>query len=169
MPSEELRAESLQSFEAIVSELGREWDPGNVSLWFRGQGNSEWSLVPKFHRMIPVESDLFKLFQGDESEMVWIHRDMLGRQPKQVERLYEDFAVMKKDRYGCPRTFNTLTPGWYLNESRRPNVRCDDQYEFFALRDIKEGEELTVDYKTYSESVRVGSGGNRDASRKAKR
>jgi hypothetical protein len=55
------------------------------------------------------------------------------------KKLYEDFAVLKDGRYGCPRNFNQLTPAWYLNNSNSPNVRCDDHYDFFALRDIKEG------------------------------
>src|SRR5215467_13604576 len=59
MPTRELRAESLGEFEAITSNVRAEWDPGNVSLWFRGQGSSEWLLTPKFQRMIPVDSNLF--------------------------------------------------------------------------------------------------------------
>jgi SET domain-containing protein len=45
-----------------------------------------------------------------------------------------------------------LTVGWYLNQSKEnPNVLCTDDYDFIALRDIKKGEELAVDYSTYSE------------------
>jgi SET domain-containing protein len=44
---------------------------------------------------------------------------------------------------------------WYLNEPNegaRPNVRFgEESSDFFALRDIKLGEELTVDYSTYSD------------------
>jgi SET domain-containing protein len=44
---------------------------------------------------------------------------------------------------------------WYLNEPRKgtqPNVLCDPEtYDFFAMRDIKPGEELTVNYATYSD------------------
>jgi len=44
-----------------------------------------------------------------------------------------------------------LTPAWYLNDSQTgPNVYCDAHYDFFAMRDIKEGEELKADYSTYS-------------------
>jgi SET domain-containing protein len=58
---------------------------------------------------------------------------------------------LKGERYGCPATFNSLTPSWYLNHSTTPNLRCDENYDFFALRTVKPGEELTVDYSTYSE------------------
>jgi len=44
---------------------------------------------------------------------------------------------------------------WYLNEplkSKEPNVGCDPETDdFFAMRDVRLGEELTVDCDTYSE------------------
>ena len=92
-----------------------------------------------------------KLFFGDIDEMVWIEKSDLGRLPKRARELYDDFAVLKNGRYGCPVSFARLTPSWYLNSSQTPNVRCDENYDFVALRTIKPGEELTVDYSTYSE------------------
>ena len=92
-----------------------------------------------------------RLFFGDIDEMTWVEKDELGRLPKRVRQLYEDFAVLKDKRYGCPLSFNRLTPSWYLNNSRSPNVRCDENYDFVALRNIRPGEELTADYSTYSE------------------
>jgi hypothetical protein len=105
------------------------------------------------------------LFVGDNDEMVWVENEELPQAPRSVRKLYDDFAVIKtvekgkkreKSRYyGCPLSFNRLTVSWYLNEplkSVEPNVRCDpSSYEFFASRDIEPGEELTVDYSTYSE------------------
>jgi hypothetical protein len=93
-----------------------------------------------------------KLFGGDDSGMIWIHKKSVASLPKEVKRLYTDFGVLKDGRYGCPPSFNQLTPAWYLNDSKTdPNVRCDANFDFFALRDIKSGEELTADYSTYSE------------------
>ncbi|MBI3696404.1 MAG: FRG domain-containing protein [Acidobacteria bacterium] len=97
------------------------------------------------------------LFAGDNDEMVWVKKSELPRRPKSIRQLYEDFAVIKADkknretRYGCPMNFNRLTISWYLNHSLKPNVRCDKSYNFFALRLIEPDEELTVDYRTYSE------------------
>jgi hypothetical protein len=85
--------------------------------------------------------------------MRWIEADKLGRLPKEIRRLYEDFGVLKDGRWGCPTSFNRLTPAWYLNESKNPNVACDEHLNFVAKRDIALGEELTVDYTTYSERV----------------
>jgi hypothetical protein len=98
-----------------------------------------------------------KLFHGDCEEMVWVAKKDLPQRPRQIRKLYADFAVIKTDekdkqtRYGCPLNFNRLTVSWYVNCSRDPNVRCDKDYNFLALRDIERGEELAVDYSTYSE------------------
>ncbi|HEV2198653.1 MAG TPA: FRG domain-containing protein [Bryobacteraceae bacterium] len=96
-----------------------------------------------------------RLFLGDNDEMHWIKPTNFHRLPKEVRKLYEDFAVLSEGRYGCPENFNRLTMSWYLNEPVRgksPNVEClKDSYDFAALRDISVGEELTVDYATFSE------------------
>jgi hypothetical protein len=94
-----------------------------------------------------------KLFTGDSDEMRWIDAKQLGRLPREIRTLYEDFGVLKDGQWGCPNSFNRLTPAWYLNESKSPNVVCDEHLNFVAKRDIGLGEELTVDYSTYSEPV----------------
>jgi hypothetical protein len=82
-----------------------------------------------------------KLFEDDSNEMAWVsvaERKLRGL-PKDLKHLYRDFAVIKNGQYGCPPNFNRLTVAWYLNESKPPNVRCDDQYDFYAARDIRKG------------------------------
>ena len=102
-----------------------------------------------------IEKDT-NLFTDDTSKMIWLNKsetDMLHLS-KETKKLYEDFCVIKDGKYGCPENFNNLTVSWYLNEPQkgnRPNVYCDSNYDFFASRDIQEGEELTVDYSTYSQ------------------
>ena len=91
------------------------------------------------------------VFEHDDSKMVWLEDDELKGLPGAIKKLYEDFGVFKNGRYGCPRSFNQLTPAWYVNSSKDPNLRCDENYDFIAVRDIKQGEELTLDYSTYSE------------------
>jgi hypothetical protein len=93
-----------------------------------------------------------KIFSNDDSEMTWINKADIGNIDSELKRLYDDFCVLKDGNLGCPKNFNMLTVGWYLNNSKdNPNVRCIDNYDFIALRDIKKGEELIVDYSTYSE------------------
>lgn len=90
------------------------------------------------------------LFTDDNDEMLWVEQDAIPEKPSGVRKLYE-FAVIKNSRYGCPPTFNRLTMAWYLNHSKKPNVECTADYDFRALDDIGEGQELTVDYSTYND------------------
>ena len=91
------------------------------------------------------------LFLGENDEMIWVDEDKLPSKPKEIRKLYEDFAIIKDKRYGCPPTFNRLSTSWYINHSKKPNVVCDEQYNFLAIRDIDPGEELTVDYSKYND------------------
>lgn len=95
-----------------------------------------------------------KLFEGDCQELMWIGEAELPKTPPEIRRLYDDFSIIKDGYYACPPSLNRLTISWYLNEPLRgksPNVRADpDTFEFFAARNIKAGEELTVSYSAYS-------------------
>ncbi len=92
-----------------------------------------------------------RMFEGDDANIVWVTKEDIGQVEGPVKQLYDDFCIIKGSRYGCPTNFNKLTISWYLNESKAPNVKCDADYEFYAARDITGGEELTVDYATFSE------------------
>jgi hypothetical protein len=91
-----------------------------------------------------------RIFGGEDDELVWERKASLPKD-RHVRKLYDDFAIIQGDLYGCPTSFNRLTPAWYLNESKRPNATCDEDYYFYALRDIRIGEEVTVDYATFSD------------------
>jgi SET domain-containing protein len=96
------------------------------------------------------------LFPTDKSDVKWVEEADLPESPA-LRKFYHDFCIHNGRTYGCPRSFNELTAAWYLNHSDQPNVRCDTKYRFFALRDIREGEELTVDYRTYSDDSFLNS------------
>jgi hypothetical protein len=100
--------------------------------------------------IVPIKKGT-EIFPGDIDEMVWVDKKTLPKWPKEILKLYEDFAVIKDNRYGCPTTFNRLTMSWYINHSDTPNVYCDDNYIFIALKNIKRGEELTADYSAYND------------------
>jgi len=93
------------------------------------------------------------IFYGDDDPIYWVEKKKIQQLPDGIKKLYEDFCIIKGDLYGCPKNFNQLTPAWYLNDSKNPNVACGNDYKFYALRDIKKGEELTVDYSTYSDPM----------------
>ena len=92
------------------------------------------------------------LFEPDDDDMVWIESGVVRALPAELQKLYDDFAVIRVTRYGCPNCFNRLTVSWYLNSSKTPNVACDADYKFYALRPIAAGEELTADYDAYSDA-----------------
>jgi SET domain-containing protein len=96
-----------------------------------------------------------KLFPEDEGEIIWKKKSALNldEMPQEIRQLYDQFCLIKNkgETYGCPKSFNLMTIAWYLNHSKTPNVGCDQDYAFYALRDIKKGEELAADYQTYNE------------------
>lgn len=98
-----------------------------------------------------------RLFDSDE-ELVWVDESDVKRLASSVRKLYEDFAIIKDGKYGCPSNFNRLTMAWYLNDSDRPNVIVDDNYNMRAARDISEGEELTIDSSKFSKQPYKESG-----------
>ncbi|HEU0097140.1 MAG TPA: SET domain-containing protein [Allosphingosinicella sp.] len=104
-------------------------------------------------RPIPKGTDVFA---NDGVPIRWVSRAELDRAGlTEAERaLYHDFGIHRPDRIGCPANFNNLTPGWYLNRpppGGAANVRAAEGFAFIALRDIEEGEELTIDYAGFSD------------------
>jgi hypothetical protein len=116
-------------------------------------------------RPIPAGTNLF---ESDSSPIAWIDKAALADaalSPAQ-RAFYRDFAIDGGDRYGCPADFNHLTPGWYLNQPApgdEPNVRSVADLAFVAIRDIGEGEELTILYSDFNRSD--GSGAQCDSIR----
>jgi SET domain-containing protein len=98
----------------------------------------------------PIKKGIY-VFGIDDSEIVWVKKSATKNLSKEIKKLYEDFCILKNGKYGCPDNFNNLTPTWYLNNSKNPNLAADNEYRFYAIRNIKRGEELTADYDTYSD------------------
>ncbi|MDB5669090.1 MAG: hypothetical protein JWO25_49 [Alphaproteobacteria bacterium] len=95
------------------------------------------------------------IFANDAVEMVWVDKACLDAEglTGPERELYSDFAIRKGGKLGCPINFNSLTPGWYLNEPGahdQANVESDDRFNFTASRDIEKGEELTIRYPGFS-------------------
>jgi|GEM_PF-138297 len=90
------------------------------------------------------------IFEPDDDKLVSVAASETKSLPANLRRLYEDFCVLKGETYECPSSLNRLTPAWYLNTSKDPNVAADSSLKFYAVRDIAKGEELTADYDAYS-------------------
>jgi hypothetical protein len=95
----------------------------------------------------------------------WIRAEDLPKEDC-LREFYKKFAIVtngndgRPKRYGCPRNFQRLTMSWYLNDPKAgevPNVTCDENYEFWSARNIRCGEELTVDSTTYSDHAKAKS------------
>ena len=75
-----------------------------------------------------------------------------GEQTKWVKRTsdhfnhyFRHFCCENDGRISAPGDFGRMSVGWYLNHSDRPNTYAI-RYIFFAKRQIRPDEELTVNY-----------------------
>ena len=93
------------------------------------------------------------LFKYDNTEIVWVNASEIVNTSDSIKKMYTDFCVIKDHGtlYGCPSNFNQLTMAWYMNHSDTPNVSIYKNYDFRTIRDIQDGEELTINYNTFSE------------------
>ncbi len=95
------------------------------------------------------------VFPADDAEIVWVPLALLDDPSlSNFERsLYEDFAIRRGGELGCPSNFSLLTVGWYVNEPRageQPNLKPTPAFDLVATRHIAKGEELTVDYASFT-------------------
>ena len=68
------------------------------------------------------------------------------------------FGIVVWRGFYAPRNPMRLSLAWYINHSARPNVRVavtPKSWTIRALRNIKQGEELTVDYGTLDFNPRL--------------
>jgi hypothetical protein len=96
------------------------------------------------------------VFHGDDAAFQWVPMRTVRRAnlPTRIAQLYEDFGVQFNGYYGCPISFNRLTPACYVNNSVTPNLAFSKARGFYALRDIEVDEELTADYRKFAELYR---------------
>lgn len=76
------------------------------------------------------------------------------RKKDDVPKLFQQYCVSRGDILYCPKDFGCMEVGWYLNHSKTPNA-IHKNYTYYALMDIKEGEEITIDYNTLEEPEEV--------------
>lgn len=91
------------------------------------------------------------VFGDDDQPVIRVPARLVRRLRAESRTLYEDFCVLRGNEYLCPPSFNLLTVSWYLNHSDTPNTRCDQDLRFVATKRIRKGEEVTADYRTYSD------------------
>lgn len=74
--------------------------------------------------------------------------------PEEAKQLVRDFCALQNGVYFVPNYgIDAIDKFYFLNHSRKPNMVTKDKGEtFIAARDIKKGEELTADYRTYHQA-----------------
>ena len=70
-----------------------------------------------------------------------------------IPKIFQDYCVHRdKGEIICPKDFGNMQIGWYGNHSsKKPNIFHDENYDWYALRDIREGEEILYDYNSLEE------------------
>ena len=78
------------------------------------------------------------------------------RQPGDVPEELQIYCIDQKDgSLLCPKYFNCLDIGNYLNHSSQPNMRYVEGSGYVARRDVQAGEELFGDYRELGEPEEV--------------
>jgi len=80
--------------------------------------------------------------KGKEDDKIW--------KKEEVPKLFQDYCIEKKDHLVGPQDFGCMSLGWYVNHSKNPNAALRSE-QFYAIRDILEGEEILIDYNSLGE------------------
>ncbi|MBU1179877.1 SET domain-containing protein [Patescibacteria group bacterium] len=72
------------------------------------------------------------------------------RKKEDLPKIFQEYCIDRGDIMLCPKDFGRMEVGWHLNHSKKPNA-AHKNYKYYALRDIKEGEEITIDYNSLEE------------------
>ena len=72
------------------------------------------------------------------------------RNKKDIPEIFHNFCTDRGDKLWCPEDFAVMPMGWYMNHSHTPNAGHKN-YHWYATCDIKNGEEILIDYNTLEE------------------
>lgn len=92
-----------------------------------------------------TQGTYLELFREDFEEEV--------REVHDVPEELQGYCLHREDgKLLCPKMFNRLGIGNYINHSENANMRYENGKGYFAKRDIKAGEELLANYRELPES-----------------
>jgi SET domain-containing protein len=127
--------------EELLNELA-----GNTWLMIKpspieGIGVFALQAIPKGCRSMFGKPD-------DASEWTTVSKKEIENLPAHAKFLVENYCLYDEKNYFVPaQGFKKMDISLFLNHSDTPNVISINDGEFFeAIRDIKQGEELLIDY-----------------------
>jgi len=73
--------------------------------------------------------------------------------------MYTDFAMHNRqhEEHIAPQNFHDMGMFWYICHAEQPNCVYTNLEEYVARRNIKAGEELSVDYREWDKKKRTTS------------
>lgn len=74
----------------------------------------------------------------------------------EINKSFIDYCIEFEDKVYAPRDFGRMEIGWYLNHSKNANTYHID-YNWYASRNIKAGEEILIDYNSLGEPEELKS------------
>ena len=88
------------------------------------------------------------IFSNDKSEWIKIPKTEIASLPQHSKAIVENFCLYDEENYFVPEYgFKMVDLVIFLNHDDDPNIASiNDGEDFEALRDIKAGEELFIDY-----------------------
>ena len=91
-----------------------------------------------------AEGTHLELFRADFQEEI--------RDVGEVQKELQGFCLHREDgKLLCPKFFNRMDIGNYVNHSESANLRYEKGKGYFAKRDIRAGEELIANYRELDE------------------
>ena len=101
---------------------------------------------------IPAETPL-PLFAKRDCRFV--SAAAMRKLPPRIRRYVKMHSVKTAGGYDTAIDWHRMSVGWYLNHSDTPNV-AHRGFRYYALRNIKKGEELATNYDTFATKGEYG-------------
>ena len=111
--------------------------------------------VGVFTRFPLKKGEIIEVWGGKDCKFVKMRKKkLLCLERPDLEFFFNRYCIETVRGFWCPSDFIRMSVGWYLNHSDKPNLSSDDDGETYrATRNIKRGEELTINYKVLDKYV----------------
>jgi SET domain-containing protein len=117
----------------------RKWSKALLSL-----GPSKIHGIGCYPDIVIRKGELVRVFAPEDSRWIPLAKANASPHRKVIKR----FGIRTTGGYWAPIDFLRISVGWYMNHSETPNLQSDDgDVSYFALEDIRPGEEVTMDYR----------------------